>query len=44
MNIVDDIPDKKVARPVGKRYREEECAALDLCTTVSRHKQIVGEL
>jgi hypothetical protein len=37
-----DMPHKKVTRPVGKRYREKECAA-HLCTTISRHMQIVGE-
>ncbi len=39
-----DVPHEGIVRPIGERNREEECAALDLCTTVSRHKQIVGEL
>ncbi len=38
-----DMPHKKVSRPVSKSYREEECAAIDLCTTISRHTQILGE-
>jgi hypothetical protein len=32
-----NMPYKKITRAVGERYREEECAPLDLCTTVSRH-------
>jgi hypothetical protein len=30
-----DMPHKKVARPVGKRDREEVSAAFDLCSTIS---------
>jgi hypothetical protein len=30
-----DVPHQKVARPVGKRDREEESAAFDLCSAIS---------
>ena len=35
-----DVPDQKVARPVGKRNSEKECAALDVRAPILRHVQI----
>jgi hypothetical protein len=32
-----DVSRKKIAWPVGKRDREKERAAFDLCPTISRH-------
>ena len=32
-----DVSGQQIARPIGKRYGEKECTALDICPSISRH-------